>query len=176
MTLGSPSGVTNQQHNDWTGDQSQARNPFACPVISVSFPHSSWCPAGSRVLWTPARKGAPELGPGASRRVGNGEQHETGGHRPRAGLGLTSSWLPVTTQLEVWIITQRMKCAHVARDPRCVERCRGRGSDAGGVVQLCTDQGSHICHQEACTLEVLVSGSNDCLYRVPGRRGASREP
>jgi hypothetical protein len=55
-----------------------------------------------------------------------------------------------------------------------VTRCGWK--DAGGVVQHCTDQGSYTCRQEASTLEVLVSGSKECLYRAPGRSVASREP
>lgn len=41
--------------------KSEAANPFACPVVFVPFPHSSWCPAGGRALWTQAGKGATEL-------------------------------------------------------------------------------------------------------------------
>lgn len=61
-------------------------------------------------------KGAPELGTGAGGWERCGKQAGTGGDKPRAGLGHTSSWLPITEQLE--------------------ER-------GGGVVQHCSDQGSH---------------------------------
>lgn len=45
-------------------------------------------------------KGAPELGTGAGGWERCGKQAGTGGDKPRAGLGHTSSWLPITKQLE----------------------------------------------------------------------------
>lgn len=97
-------------------------------------------------------------------------QHETGGDRPRAGLGYASSWLHSTTQLEVWIITQRTQCAHAVCDLMCEERLRGRDSawHRPGLT--------HAHAEGFSTLEELVSGSKECLYREPSRSAASREP
>lgn len=62
LIMGSLSGLINRL-SIMAGQmiKSEAANPFACPVVSVPFPHSSWCPAGSGALWTQAGKGATEL-------------------------------------------------------------------------------------------------------------------